>query len=85
MKMLQLLLWVGQFGFSIVFPSLVFLMLAAWLRQRFGLGLWIMAVLGILGVLTSISTARSCLRSLQKAAEEAGSGKEPPVSFNDHD
>ena len=41
-------------------------------------------VLGILGLLTSISTTRSCLRSLRKAAEEASSRKEPPIAFNDH-
>ena len=46
--------------------------------------MWIVVVLGILGILTSISTTRSCLRSLRKAVEEAGSKKEHPVSFNDH-
>ena len=34
--------------------------------------------------LTSISAARSCLRSLRKAAEEASGKKDHPVSFNDH-
>ena len=85
MKWLQLLMWVGQFGFSAVFPTLVFLLLGSWLCQRFGLGLWVMAVLGILGILTSVSTTKSCLRSLRKAAEEAGSGKKTPTAFNDHD
>ncbi len=84
MKLLELIMWVGQFGFSVIFPSLVFLLLANWLRLRFGLGLWVMAVFGILGLLTSFSTAKSCLRSMQKAAEEAGSQKKPPTSFNDH-
>ncbi len=84
MKLLELIMWVGQFGFSVIFPSLVFLLLANWLRLRFGLGLWVMAVFGILGLLTSFSTAKSCLRSMQKAAEEAGSKKKPPTSFNDH-
>ncbi len=83
-KLLQLLMWVGQFGFSVVFPTLAFLTLAVWLRQRYGLGSWVLAVLGILGLLTSFSTAKSCLRSMQKAAEEAGSKKTPPTSFNDH-
>lgn len=83
---LSLLLWVVQFGFSILFPLCFFLLLASWLQQRFGLGMWIIAVLGILGLLTSISTTRSCIRSLRKAAAEAaGDKKEPPVAFNDHD
>ncbi len=84
MKLLSLLMWVGQFGFSVVFPTLFFLLLAVWLRDRFGLGLWIVAVLGILGLLTSFSTARSCLRSMRKAAGEVSSQEEPPTAFNDH-
>lgn len=84
MKMLSLLIWVGQFGFSIIFPILFFLLLAVWLQSRFGLGMWIVAVLGILGLLTSISTARACLRSLRKAAQEAASQDPPPTAFNDH-
>lgn len=84
MKFLSLLMWVGQFGFSVIFPTLLFLLLAFWLYTRFRLGLWIFLVLGTLGILTSISTTRSCMRSLQKAAEEASGSKEPPISFNNH-
>lgn len=84
MKLLNLLMWVGQFGFSIAFPTLFFLILAVWLQGKFGLGTWIVVVFGILGVLTSISTTRSCLHSLKKAAEEASDRKEPPISFNNH-
>lgn len=84
MKLLNLLMWVGQFGFSIIFPTCFFLVLAVWLQNRFDLGGWIVVLLGILGVLTSISTTRSCLRSLQKAAEEVSDSKSPPIAFNDH-
>lgn len=84
MKLLQLLMWVGQFGFSVIFPTLFFILLSLWLRQKFGLGLWVTAVLGILGLLTSVSTAKSCLRSMRKAAQEAGSQKPPTTSFNHH-
>lgn len=84
MKFLNLLMWVGQFGFSIIFPTLFFLLLAVWLQNKFGLGMWIMVVCGILGVMTTISTTRSCLHALRKAAEEASERKEPPIAFNDH-
>ena len=84
MKFLSLLMWVGQFGLSAIFPSVFFLRAAVWLRGRFGLGMWIVAVFGVLGVLTSISSARSCLRSMRKAAEEAAGKKQHPISFNDH-
>lgn len=69
MKYLSLLTWVGQFGFSCLFPTCVFLMLGVYLQNRFHLGVWILIVLGIIGFLTSISTARSCLRSMCKEIE----------------
>lgn len=84
MKFLSLLTWVGQFGLSIIFPTLFFLLLAVWLQSRFGLGMWIVAVLGVVGILTSISTTRSCIRSLRKAADEASSQEKTPIAFNDH-
>ena len=84
MKFLALLMWVGQFGFSAIFPTVFFLLLAQYLRHRFVLGLWIVAVLGILGILTSIRTARACLHSMQKAAQEITDNSKPPVGFNDH-
>lgn len=84
MKILNLLMWVGQFGFSVIFPTVFFLYLAVWLQNRFGAGFWVLIVFGILGVLTSVSTAKACLRSLRKAAEEVSGTKKPPVSFNDH-
>ena len=84
MKILNLLMWVGQFGFSVIFPTLFFLLLAVWLQNKFDLGLWVVAVLGILGILTSVSTTRACLRSMRKAAEEVSGSKESPIAFNDH-
>lgn len=66
MKYLSLLIWVGQFGFSCIFPTCLFLMLGIYLQHRFDLGVWIVIVLGIIGFLTSLSTARSCLRSIRK-------------------
>lgn len=84
MKILNLLMWVGQFGLSILFPTVFFLLLGVWLQGKFGLGVWVVIVCGILGLLTSISTARSCLRSMRKAAEELSGPRERPISFNDH-
>jgi len=66
MKYLSLLTWVGQFGFSCLFPTCVFLILGVYLQRRFGFGVWIVIVLGIIGFLTSISTARACLQSMCK-------------------
>ena len=84
MKHLSLLMWVTQFGLSVLFPTCFFLLLAVWLQQKFGLGLWIVAVLGILGLLISFSTAKSCLRSLLKEIARSSDRKDPPPAFNDH-
>ena len=84
MKYLSLLVWVTQFGFSVLFPTCFFLMIAIWLQEKFGLGMWIVAVLGIFGLLTSFTTARSCLRTLLRDMERASDRKDPPPAFNDH-
>ena len=84
MKFLNLLMWVTQFGVSLLFPLCFFLWLAYWLKGKFGLGLWIYGVLGFIGLMTSISTAKSCVRSMLKAADEASDRKEVPIAFNDH-
>lgn len=69
MKYLSLITWVGQFGFSCLFPTCIFLMLGVYLQGRFNMGVWIVILLGIIGFLTSISTARSCLQSMRKEIE----------------
>lgn len=84
MKYLSLLMWVTQFGLSVLFPTCAFLLLAVWLRQTCGLGLWIVAVLGVFGLLVSFATAKSCLRSLLKEIERISDRKDPPPAFNDH-
>ena len=84
MKYLSLLMWVTQFGFSALFPTCFFLVAAVWLPEKFGLGIWIVVVLGILGLMTSFSTAKSCIRSLLKEMDRISDRKDPPPAFNDH-
>ena len=84
MKFLSLLMWVTQFGLSCLFPLCAFLLLAVWLQSKFGLGMWILIVLGILGILVTISTVKANMRSLRKAADEAANRQPPPIAFNDH-
>lgn len=85
LKTLSLLMWVTQFGFSALFPLCAFLLGAAWLQNRFALGVWIFLPALALGLLTGLCSARGYLKSLRKAAEEAaGEKKSPPTSFNRH-
>ena len=81
---MKLLLWVTQFGLSLLVPPCLLLWLAVWLQNRFGLGMWIIAVLGILGLLIAFGTAKANLRAMRKDAEEAGRKDQPPIAFNDH-
>ncbi|MBO7252644.1 MAG: AtpZ/AtpI family protein [Oscillospiraceae bacterium] len=84
MKLLNLLMWVTQFGLSCIFPTILFLWLGVWLQNKFSLGIWVLVLCGILGISTSFSSARACLNSMRKAAEELSDNKKPPVAFNDH-
>lgn len=84
MKYLSLILWVTQFGLSILVPPCLLLLLAVWLQNQYGLGMWTVAVLGILGLLIAVGTARANWRAMRKEAESASGGKQPPLGFNDH-
>ena len=83
MKILELILWVTQFGFSILFPPCLLLLLAHWLHTSHGWGMWTMAAAGILGLLISVSTARANWKAMKKLAGLDKPG-DRPVSFNDH-
>lgn len=84
MKLLHLLLWVGQFGFSVAFPTVILLAGAVWLRERLNLGVWVVLVGGLLGLLTSFAAARSCIRAMTKDMGKDASQAPPPPAFNDH-
>ena len=40
------LVWLTQFGLSVVLPPVLFLLGAVWLRKQFGLGGWVIFVGG---------------------------------------
>lgn len=85
MKFWSLLIWVTQFGLSVIFPVCFFLLIAVWLQNTYSLGGWVLVLCGVLGLLTSISTVRSCIRSLRRDAEHAADSDKPPLAFNDHE
>ena len=85
MKALSLIIWVTQFGLSILLPPCFFLWLGHWLQNRFGLGVWVSIILGILGLLVAFSTAKTNLKSMLKDADAVSDRKDPPpLSFNNH-
>lgn len=86
MKNLHLLVWLTQLGLSIAAPLVGFVWLAVWLRDRYGLGLWVV-LLGIgLGIYGAIDGLRSSLRTLEKLSrKDQKEEDEPTLNFNDHD
>lgn len=85
MRWWTLILWVTQFGLSALFPLCFFLLIGAWLQNAYDLGGWVYLLCGIVGLLTSIRTVRSCYRSMRKDADAACEGEQKTPVFNDHD
>lgn len=86
MKEVNMLVWMTQLGISVAAPLAGFSLLGLWLRERFGLGLWVMLVCIALGLVGAVSGLRSSLKIMERMD---GSGRKkdapPPVSFNEHD
>ena len=86
MKNLHLLVWLTQLGLSIAAPLVGFVWLAVWLRERYGLGLWVV-LLGIgLGIYGAIDGLRIPLRTLEKLSrKDQKEEDDPTLNFNDHE
>lgn len=63
-KIMRGLVFVGQLGFSIITPPVVLILLARWLMDRFGWGLWVMVAAILIGIITAFSSAWSTLKRL---------------------
>lgn len=85
MRVIRLAAWVTQFGFSAVFPLCASLLLGSWLQTTYDLGMWVVALCGILGFLTSVSTVRSCLQAMRKDMGLQKGDGDTPAAFNDHE
>lgn len=84
MKDLNMLVWMTQVGISVAAPLAAFVICALWLRQQFGLGVWIIWVGLVFGIVCAVTGFRQCLTLMERMA---GSGKKqepPPISFNEH-
>ena len=66
MKNLGLLVWLTQLGLSVAIPPAVFILLAVWLRDRFGLGAWVLIVGILLGVICAVDGLRVSLKAMEQ-------------------
>ena len=84
MKNLNLLVWLTQLGLSVAVPLGGFVLLAVWLRQQFGWGVWVIAAGVIIGLVCAVDGLRTSLKAMEHMAKDKKEDV-PPVSFNDHD
>lgn len=84
MKDLSLLVWLTQLGLSVAFPLAGFVLLAVWLRSRFGFGIWIIFCGIALGLICAVDGLKNSLKAMDRLSKNK---KEPPPppAFNDHD
>ena len=89
MKHWNLLIWVPQFGISVVFPLILFIMLAVWLQERCGWGSWVIVAGIFCGLITATigfrDTARAMLEASGHKKDKDEKPRDPGVSFNSHD
>lgn len=79
------LVWLTQFGLSVVLPPVLFLLGAVWLRKQFGLGGWVILVGFVLGMVAAIGSLRSSLKAIERQGRAPKKKQEPPpISFNQH-
>lgn len=85
MKNLNLILWLTQLGYSVVFPLAAFTLLAVWLQRRFDLGVWVVLVGIGIGLYCAVDGFRNSLKIMERLGRDhKKDDPPPPVSFNDH-
>lgn len=85
MKDLGLLTWLTQLGISVALPLAGFILLAVWLRERFGWGVWVIWAGIALGGYCAFQGLRSSLRAMERLAGKDKEDTPRKISFNDHD
>ena len=85
MKDLSLLVWLSQLGLSVSLPPVGFILLAVWLRDRWGWGNWVLWVGIALGFISALDGLRLSLKALSRLTKNKKEDAPPPLSFNDHD
>ena len=69
----RMLIMLTQFGLSIAFPLAGFIVVALWLKNRFGLGSWVLVVGIVFGLVGAVDGFRSSIKAMEILS---GKGKE---------
>lgn len=85
MSGLKGLVWLSQLGISIVSPLILCLFGSVWLRNRYGLGSWLIVLGLLLGLLGSFSAGLTFYRNTVCVNQKTSKDKPPLVGFNEHD
>ena len=76
---LTALSWIMQVGLSVAVPLVLFILAAVFLRNRFGIGSWIVAAGVGLGLLGAAGGLYGSLKSLHRLGKNE---EDPPEGFN---
>ena len=82
-KLLRAAVWLTQLGLSVLLPPVALLLLAVWLRARFGWGVWVLMVALLAGLLSSFCSALSFYRIVTRR-QKRDKMQDPP-GFNRHE
>lgn len=85
MKDLHLLVWITQLGLSVAFPLGGFILLALWLRNAFGVGIWVVWVGLVFGLVGAVQGFRDSLKAMARMSPKAHTEEPPSISFNEHE
>lgn len=66
----------GQVGFSLIMPPVLMTILGWWFWSRYEMGVWIIALMLVLGLLTSAAGVRRLWRRLKDAPNRAEEEKQ---------
>lgn len=84
MKNLSLLAWLTQLGLSVAVTPCGFILLALWLRDRWGWGNWVLWAGIAIGLICAIDGLYRSLKIMVQMSKNKNEDTKP-VSFNDHD
>ncbi len=79
---LKSIVWLTQLGLSIVAPPVLCVLGSVWLRNRLGLGGWVVALGAVLGVGAAFVSLWQNLRAMERQAGE--DDRDTGTNFNDH-